>query len=222
MVILYLILSSFLVSNINNYNISMWGIDVAKVSIESNNISDNNGLGFQKISYKSTTKSLIDIFYSVSNYYETIISGNDILKYKKDIDQRDYQEKFITYRRNDTTFYDSDKFICQNCHNIFSLLNLAEQNPYWAINNDFIIDRDGESFKANFTLKSQVDNILTLQLNLDLVTNKNSVHRKNDIFLWALFLPNCERLISIDIKSNNIVKCEFTNKLGSLEANLVK
>mgnify|MGYP006109053741 CR=1 FL=1 len=222
MVILYLILSSFLLSNINNYNISMWGIDVAKVSIESSNMSNNDGLIVQKISYESRTESLIDFFYSVSNYYETIISGNDILKYKKDINQRDYQEKFITYRRNDTTFYNSDKFICQNCHNIFSLLNFAQQNPYKAINNDFIIDRDGESFKANFTLKSQVENILTLQLNMDLVNNQNSIHRKNDIFLWALFLPNCERLISIDIKSNNIVKCQFTNKLASLEANLVK
>ena len=200
----------------------MLGIDIARVSIESRNISNNDKELVQKIVYRSSTKSVADIFFPVSNYHETVISGSNILQYKKDINQTDYKEKSATYRRNDTTFYSLDKFACKDCHNIFSLLNLAQQNPYSVLNNEFIIDREGETFKANFILKSKINNILTLWLNIDLVSSQNYIIRKNDIFLWGIFLPNCERLISIDLNSNKIVKCQFNNRLINLEANLLE
>ncbi len=222
MIIFYVILISLLFTNINNYNVSMWGVNVAKVSISSKFIMLNDSVSAQKISYESSSQSLIDLFYPVSNYHETIIQGDNILEYKKNINQIDYEEKIITYRQNDTTFYDSGKFICNNCHNIFSLLDLAGHNFKEVLDNEFIIDRDGERFKVNFDLKAQLDDIVVLGLNIDFVKGQNYINRKNDIFLWGLFLSDCDRLISIDSKNNKIIKCEFINQLGSLEANLIK
>ena len=63
---------------------------------------------------------------------------------------------------------------------------------------------------------------MILELNIKPIRNQNCLNRKNDIFLWGLFLPNCKRLISIDINNNNIIKCQFINQLGSLEAVLIK
>ena len=79
----------------------MLGIDIARVSIESRNISNNDKESVQKIVYRSSTKSVADIFFPVSNYHETVINGSNILQYKKDINQTDYKEKSGTYRRND-------------------------------------------------------------------------------------------------------------------------
>jgi len=222
MVVFYILLFSFLFSNINNYNISMWGVNVAKVSISSEYIILNDSLSARKINYESRSQSLIDLFYPVSNYHETIILGDKILEYKKNINQIDYEEKIITYRQNDTTFYNSEKFICNNCHNIFSLLDLAQHNFKEVLDNDFIIDRDGERFKVNFDLKSQSDDMVVLRLNIEFVKDQKYINRKNDIFLWGLFLSDCDRLISIDRNNNKIIKCEFINQLGRLEANLIK
>ncbi len=218
----FLILGSVLFCEMNIYNITMMGINVAKVSININETMDNSQSKIKKIVYTSSTKSLFEVFYPVSNYHETIIEGNNILKYKKLINQSDYKESSTTYRKNDTTFYDSGNFICKDCHNIFSLLDFVQNNPYEVINKEFIIDKDGESFKAKLSLKSIVENIITIQLNFDLLNNQVYKNRKNDIFLWGLFLPNCDRFISIDLNTNQIVKCQFKNKLINLEADLFK
>ena len=222
MKIFYLILVSIAFSSVSNYDVSMCGGNVAKVSIHSKNILINDSLVVRKIQYQSSSQSVVDFFYPVSNFHETIIYNNSILKYKKNINQADYKEKTATYRQNDTTFYNPETFICKNCHNIFSLLDLAEQNYQTVLGKEYIIDRDGERFKANFHLKSQLDNIVILELNIKPIRNQNYLNRKNDIFLWGLFLPNCKRLISIDINNNNIIKCQFINQLGSLEAVLIK
>ena len=204
-----------------NYNISMLGVDVAKVSIISNKNIDDNGNEVRKIKYTSSTKSLINIFFPVSNCHETVIIGNDIVQYKKDINQVDYKQSSATYRKNDTTFYKSGDYICRNCHNIFSLLDLMQTSPYEVINKEFVIDREGEFFKANFRKISKENNILTLKLDFYNFNNLNN-KRKHDIFLWGLFLPNSNREISVDLNTNQIVKCKFENQLISLEANLIK
>tara|TARA_Y100000768_G_scaffold375453_1_gene346274 strand:+ start:3309 stop:3911 length:603 start_codon:yes stop_codon:yes gene_type:complete len=200
----------------------MLGVNVAKVSINSNKNIDNNGNEVRKIKYFSSTKSLVNTFFPVSNYHETVVIGNDIVLYKKDINQINYQESSTTFRKNDTTFYKSGDHICSNCHNIFSLLDLIQSSPYDVINQDFIIDREGKYFKANFSEISKDNNILTLKLDLYNFNNQNYNKRKHDIFLWGLFLPNCNREISIDLNTNQIVKCKFQNPLISLEANLIK
>ncbi len=217
--ILYLL--SVLLSDISNYDISMWGVGVANVSITSKKIVKND-LDLKKIIYKSSSKSLANFIYPVSNYYETIINQNNILKFKKYINQKDYKEKIDTYRKNDTTFYKNDQFICNNCHNIFSLLDLAKENPRKAINDNFVIDRDGELFNASFKLVSKKDSIIVLELNIDLNKNQEYMPRKYDIFLWGIFLPNCKRLIWINTDNNKIIKCKFVSQFATLEANLIK
>ena len=66
----------------------MWGVGVANVSITSKKIVKND-LDLKKIIYKSSSKSLANFIYPVSNYNETIINQNNILKFKKDINQKD-------------------------------------------------------------------------------------------------------------------------------------
>ena len=85
----------------------MLGLNVAKVSIISEKNLNNNGIEFKKIKYFSSTKSLVNIFFPVSNYHETVVVGNKIMQYKKNINQIDYKESLTTYRKNDTTFYES-------------------------------------------------------------------------------------------------------------------
>ena len=61
----------------------MLGLNVAKVSIISEKNLNNNGIEFKKIKYFSSTKSLVNIFFPVSNYHETVVVGNKIMQYKK-------------------------------------------------------------------------------------------------------------------------------------------
>jgi len=218
----FLFLFSVLFSLSGNYNISMLGLNVAKVSIISEKNLNNNGIEFKKIKYFSSTKSLVNIFFPVSNYHETVVVGNKIIQYKKNINQIDYKESLTTYRKNDTTFYESGDYICRNCQNIFSLLDLIQSSPQDIINKEFIIDREGESFRVNFSKISKENNILTLNLNIYSLNEQNYNNRKHDIFLWGLFLPNCIRQISIDLNTNQIVKCKFEHQLINLEANLIK
>ena len=165
----------------------MLGLNVAKVSIISEKNLNNNGIEFKKIKYFSSTKSLVDIFFPVSNYHETVVVGNKIMQYKKNINQIDYKESLTTYRKNDTTFYESGDYICRNCQNIFSLLDLIQSSPHDIINKEFIIDREGESFSVNFSKISTENNILTLNLNIYSLNQQNYNNRKHDIFYGVFF-----------------------------------
>ena len=218
-IILYIFTFSILFCDISKYNVTMLGINVAEISIKSENINKGN---LQKITYRSQSQSALDFFYPVSNYYETTINQDNILKYKKIINEKKYKETIDTFRRNDTTFYSMNQFICKGCHNIFSLLNLAKQDPSQVINKEFIIDRDGDLFKAYFSLKSNNKNVLILNLDINVLERYKYSNKKNDIFLWGLFLPNSNRLIYIDTNENQIIKCEFINSMGTLKASLIK
>ena len=136
--------------------------------------------------------------------------------------EKNYKEKMVTYRKNDTTFYNSNQFIYNNCHNIFSLLELAQTSPKKVIDREFIIDRDGQLFKAKFTLKSQSGNILILDLAINIIKGQKYGERKNDIFLWGLFMPEFQRLIWVDRHRNKIIKCRFMNSLIRLDADLIQ
>ena len=61
--------------------------------------------------------------------------------------------------------------------------------------NKFIIDREGKKYSGEVTLIN--NNTYELELN-ELNPNNNGVVQHTDIFSWALFLPNTNKIIQFD------------------------
>ena len=216
-----LLVLCFIFSGSNQYSIYLGNLFVAEVEISTDNIYYNN-TRCKKIDYISHTKSIFQYMYPVSNKHETIFdnNNNEILKYSKNIQQLNINEKFSTYRKNDTTFYYPKKFIIKNTHNIFSLLEHIASDTFNAIDKNYIIDQEGELHTVSVKLIEETNNILGLKIDINFNGTESS-DKKYDIFLWGLFLKDYDKYIWVDINEKKIIKCEFKNSFINLSAYLL-
>ena len=81
----------------------------------------------------------------------------------------------------------------------------------------FIIDREGKKYSGEITLIN--NNTYELELN-ELNTNNNGVIKHTDIFSWALFLPNTNKIIEFDQNREIITFCSFKKNFLKFSAKI--
>ena len=158
--------------------------------------------------------------YNVNNRYTTIIDENNyqLLYYNKKSTQPKINNTISTNIKKGKIFYKGTSLeINKNEYNIFSLLYALASNLDMVQYDKFIIDREGKKYSGEITLIN--NNTYELELN-ELNTNNNGVIKHTDIFSWALFLPNTNKIIEFDQNREIITFCSFKKNFLKFSAKI--
>ena len=205
-------------SRVDIYEIKCMGLKVAECET---NISDtliNDNL-FIKLDYKVKSASFMKWFFNVNNQYITLIDNNNNIDFfSKHTSQPGLEDQKIkTIKENKIIKYEnSNDIISKNECNIFSLLYLIASNKK---DLDYVkLDREGKKYNC------KVENIKDkYYLTIHEEDQKDfGVIKNTDIFNWALFLPETQKMIKINPANNKIEYCKFKKGLMTFTANRMK
>ena len=207
-----------------DYNIKMFGIKTADLSVSYSDTILNN-ISAIKIYFNTTTSFLTSKIFFVDNQYTTIIDKKNfrLLYFKKESKQPNVINSIITYEDNDSLYYrNHPKSINRSYPNIFSLFYLLQyENIDYLKNNDFILEREGLLYNTNIHYTFDDDNYY---YEIDFVNVKSientPINKYTDIFTWALFKNNAIRKVVIDKNSSNIIFCSFSIGLINIKAEI--
>ena len=212
-----LFIISFIYANTINYQINLFGLNVAKCTVNTSDTIIYNQKGI-KIEYFVQSTNLMDWIFSVDNQYTTIINKNNynILYYRKKSFQPNVKNDISTTFKNGNIFYkDTNLKIDDNDYNIFSLLYIISLGVEKFEKDNFIVDREGKKYLG----KLDLTDFNTYKLDLDAINNKNfGAEEHTDIFSWALFLPGTRKTIKFDPEKNIISFCSFTKNFLKFSA----
>ena len=210
---------SICLSDIHKYDIDLYGINVAECIVEINDTVINNNKAV-KLGYSVQSKNMMKWIYNVNNRYTTIIDENNyqLLYYNKKSTQPKINNTISTNIKKGKIFYKGTSLeINKNEYNIFSLLYALASNLDMVQYDKFIIDREGKKYSGEITLIN--NNTYELELN-ELNTNNNGVIKHTDIFSWALFLPNTNKIIEFDQNREIITFCSFKKNFLKFSAKI--
>ena len=149
-----------------------------------------------------------------------------ILNYKKQTEHPGLKDSIyakIDFITNNLIYSHIDNKIPSKIFNIFSFFHYLQNEL--VINNknsmNFSLDREGDLYTGELLLKNQINSKLLYSLSLKKDKNINKIQRKTDIFTWALFLDNSERLLTINKKTGILEKCVFSRGFITLNAELI-
>ena len=219
--ILFLLIISFCFTEDDIYNIKLYGINVARCTI---NIQDTiiNNSNYIKLKYTVHSSSMMKWFFNVDNYYETIINKEtfDILYFKKNTSQPRVKNECETILVNGSVKYKNSHYaINKGEYNIFSLLYLLSINKGNNILDQINLDREGKKYLCKIDFNE--DNLIyTLKFN-QVDESDNGLILNTDIFSWALFLDDTIKNIKVNHTENKIDSCKFKKGLMSFVAKRV-
>ena len=148
------------------------------------------------------------------------------MNYKKQTEHPGLKDSIyakIDFITNNLIYSHIDNKIPSKIFNIFSFFHYLQNEL--VINNknsmNFSLDREGDLYTGELLLKNQNNSKLLYSLSLEKVKNINKIQRKTDIFTWALFLDNSERLLTINKETGILEKCVFSRGFITLNAELI-
>ena len=220
----YLIILIFqlLVSNdIMKYEVSLYKIPMAEVTINYENTFFQNKKAIN-LTFKTHTNKFASKIFKVNNDYETIIDPNNfnILSFKKNTYQPGLSNQLHTINKGDNVIYvNTDIIIPENYFNIFSLLYYLTITPFEEVQTNIKLEREALLYDC-IIKKNKTESFYEYELIFDLI-NKQQVPiiENTDMFTWAVFKENSYKKIVVD-KNKKIKSCVFSVGLTSLRANL--
>ena len=219
--LIILIFQLLISNNIMKYEVSLYKIPMAEVTINYQNIFFQNKEAMN-LSFKTHTNKFASKIFKVNNNYETIIDPNNfnILSFKKNTYQPGLSNELNTSNQNDNIMYANTNIIIpKNYFNIFSLLYYLTITPFEKVKSNIKLEREGLLYNC-IIKKSERKALYEYELIFDL-TNKEQapIIENTDMFTWAIFKENSYKKIIVD-KNKKIKSCVFTFGLTSLKANL--
>ena len=220
----YLIILIFqlLVSNdIMKYEVSLYKIPMAEVTINYENTFFQNKKAIN-LTFKTHTNKFASKIFKVNNDYETIIDPNNfnILSFKKNTYQPGLSNQLHTINKGDNVIYvNTDIIIPENYFNIFSLLYYLTITPFEEVQTNIQLEREALLYDC-IIKKNKTESFYEYELIFDLI-NKQQVPiiENTDMFTWAVFKENSYKKIIVG-KNKKIKSCVFSVGLTSLRANL--
>ena len=220
----YLIILIFqlLVSNdIMKYEVSLYKIPMAEVTINYENTFFQNKKAIN-LTFKTHTNKFASKIFKVNNDYETIIDPNNfnILSFKKNTYQPGLSNQLHTINKGDNVIYvNTDIIIPENYFNIFSLLYYLTITPFEEVQTNIKLEREALLYDC-IIKKNKTESFYEYELIFDLI-NKQQVPiiENTDMFTWAVFKENSYKKIIVG-KNKKIKSCVFSVGLTSLRANL--
>ncbi len=220
----YLIILIFqlLVSNdIMKYEVSLYKIPMAEVTINYENTFFQNKKAIN-LTFKTHTNKFASKIFKVNNDYETIIDPNNfnILSFKKNTYQPGLSNQLHTINKGDNVIYvNTDIIIPENYFNIFSLLYYLTITPFEKVQTNIKLEREALLYDC-IIKKNKTESFYEYELIFDLI-NKQQVPiiENTDMFTWAVFKENSYKKIIVG-KNKKIKSCVFSVGLTSLRANL--
>jgi len=218
---------SLLIGENIEFNITFLGINSASVFISEKDtiINDKNA---KSIIFETQTLAGVKTLFPVDNYYHTLINENfnQILYFNKQTSQPWVKNNFSAKMKSGIIKYENSEIEIQRGYqNIFTLLQyLNHISINELIKSEYLIDREGLHYLANFKLINSNDNYNEIQLFLLPINSiKNiPVVENTDIFTWAIFNENAERILRINKKTGKLIYCEFSSGFVSMKANLIE
>jgi len=215
-----LILQLLLSNNIAEYEVSLYKIPMANVTINYDTINFKNKKAI-RLKFETKTNNFASKVFKVNNDYETIIDPNsfDILSFQKNTYQPGLQNKLNTINKNNNVIYaNTDIIIPKNYFNIFSLLYYLTVTPFNKIEKNINLEREGSIYSCIIN-KTKIDDVYQYELIFKLInTNKIPIIEYTDIFTWAIFKKNSYK--KINVHQNKIKSCMFSFGITSLEAKI--
>ena len=211
---------SFCFGEKDEYNIKLYGINVAQCYVDVIDTTINN-LEYIKLKYKVSSSSFMKWIFNVDNYYETIIDKktHDIFYFKKHTSQPKVINQCETILINNSVKYqNSHYFINDGEYNIFSLLYLLSVNP--SNLNQLNLDREGKKYLCSIDFQKDIESY-NLEFN-QIDENDSGLILDTDIFTWALFLDNTIKTIKVNPVENKIDFCRFKKGLMNFVAKRVE
>ena len=115
-------------------------------------------------------------------------------------------------------YNDSQTSIPDSAITIFTLFHLM---AYDLLNSEtFVIEREGLNYNASLIKMHSKDNINKYKLDLlaNPLTDSIGVLEHTDLFTWAVFKKNANRLIWVNVAEKRIEKCNFNVGFFTLTA----
>ena len=219
---LIILICQFLMSNnIMKYEISLYNIPMAEVTINYQNTFFQNKEAIN-LTFKTHTNKFASKIFKVNNDYETIIDPNNfnILSFKKNTYQPGLSNQLHTINKGDNIIYvNTDIIIPENYFNIFSLLYYLTITPFEEVQTNIKLEREALLYDCIIN-KNKTESFYEYELIFDLINKQQVPIIKNtDMFTWAVFKENSYKKIVVD-KNKKIKSCVFSVGLTSLRANL--
>ena len=216
-----LILQLLISNDIAKYEVSLYKIPMAEVTINYTNTIFETKEAIN-LTFKTQTNKFSSTIFKVNNTYETIIESENlnILSFKKTTYQPGLTNQIKTINTNNNILYDNtNTIIPKNYFNIFSLLYYLTITPFKEIKQNINLEREGLLYNC-IIKKIEYKNHYEYELIFDLINDKRTAIIENtDMFTWAIFKENAYKKIIVD-KNNKIKSCVFTFGLTNLRANL--
>ena len=219
--LIILILQLLFSNNIMQYEVSLYKIPMAEVTINYKNIYFKNTEAINLI-FKTHTNKFASKIFKVNNDYETIIDPNNfnILSFKKNTYQPGLSNQLNTINQGDNIIYaNTDIIIPKNYFNIFSLLYYLTITPFEQVQTNIKLEREALLYNC-IIKKNKTESFYEYELIFDLINKGQSpIIENTDMFTWAIFKEDAYKKIIVD-KNKEIKSCIFTFGLTSLRANL--
>jgi hypothetical protein len=218
---------SFLIGEDARFIITFMGVNSASVLISEKDTLIN-GENAKSIQFETHTISGAKVLFPVDNYYHTIINNdfNQILYFNKRTSQPWLKNNISTINRNNKIIYENTEIeIKKGYQNIFTLLQYLNHVSIKEVQeNKFLIDREGKRYNAQFEFSHSNEVYDEFQLILKpIISIKNSsIVEGTDIFTWAVFKENAERILRINKNNGKLIYCKFSTGFISMQANLVE
>jgi len=220
-ILILLLVQSLTLGKTIDYEIDMWGIHVADVTIQTTDTLFN-GIQAKNIQFSTETTPLTSKLFRVDNEYSTIVekSSYKMLSFYKKTYQPGVENLISTELIDNKVCYKNSNFCFQDGDfNIFSFLDFLSNVNQDLDKDDFKIEREGLTYNAIIKKIDNGEESVHYQLQLQFSKVKQTpLFEHTDIFTWALFKENTTKNIWINTKNNEIECCVFKSGLIRLSA----
>ena len=222
-IILLLIISYVLPNELLEYQVTLYGIPMAKVNIafQDTVYEETEAVNLH---FKTSTNNIISPFFLVSPPSPPLLNQNtlDIISFEKLTYQPNVKNEIRTLKKEQDILYQGTDILIPKKHfNIFSLLYYLSSTSFDEIKSEIDLEREGLIYKCKIN-KNKNKNLYEFELEFELVENNNSisVFENTDIFTWGLFRVGGKNKIIINPSLNQIKQCTFSVGLSKLEAKI--
>ena len=223
-----LIFQLLLSNNITKYEVSLYKIPMANVTINYEKTIFKNKEAIS-LKFETQTNKFASTIFKVNNAYETIIEPNNfnILSFQKITYQPGLRNELNTINKNNNVIYEntnSSIIIPKNYFNIFSLLYYLTVTPFEEIKENINLEREGLLYSCIINKKEtetvyEYELIFKKKLKLP-HRNQTPIIKDTDLFTWAIFKENSYKKVIVHQKTNTIKSCIFSFGLTNLEAKI--
>ncbi len=220
-----LMLCAYLLSETTDFQVSVWGVHVADVSLSKRDTLFHEQACLQ-INLRAETVGMSSTLYPVQNQYSLIVDAETYgLRYFTKNTSQPGIVNILETTASDLGICYTNTTVClpDSALTIFSLLVYLAENQPQSLHSS-VLEREGLFYTADVEIINEDDSVINYNLQIDLNSHQafGAVLKDTDIFSWAVFKPGAKRLIQIDRKKHRIRSCEFQFGLMKLSAGAMK